>query len=325
MRIAVVGAGLSGLAAAREATARGHEVVVFEKSRGIGGRVASRRVEGTVVDHGSPAISAPPESSLHDALLPLAGADTHRVPEGIADTAGAAAPLKALAGGIDIRRAVRLRALRPSSSGYELGDEQGNAHGTADAVIVTAPAPQAADLLGESGEPAERVEALRSLRYLPAVMVLAGIHGDAGGGPLAVPGGSALAAVRVETDKGRAPIDGVAPVVARLADHLAAELLDASDEAVLAQALPALAALLGPAGAGPAWAQVKRWRYAVPDGHLDARALNPVGVRIVLAGDSLTGAGFGAADHAAVFASGIVAVGIAEAALRARARPAASG
>lgn len=318
MRIAVVGAGLSGLAAAREAAARGHEVVVFEKSRGIGGRVASRRVEGTVVDHGSPAISAPAESSLHDALLPLAGADTHRVPEGLADTAGAAAPLKALAADLEIRRAVRLRALRPSSSGYELADEQGNAHGTADAVIVTAPAPQAADLLGESGEPAERVDALRSLRYLPAVMVLAGVRGDAEGGPLTVPADSALAAVRVETDKGRPPIDGVAPVVARMADHLAAELLDASDESVLAQALPALASALGPAGADPAWVQVKRWRYAVPDGRLDARALNPAGTRIVLAGDSLTGAGFGTADHAAVFASGIVAVGVAEAGARAR-------
>jgi renalase len=318
MRIAVVGAGLSGLAAAREARARGHEVVVFEKSRGIGGRIASRRVEGTVVDHGSPAICAPGESSLADVLLPLAGPDTHRVAEGIAETAGASVPLKALAAELDVRRAVRLRALRPSSAGYELADEQGNAHGIADTVIVTAPAPQAADLLAESAEPGERVAALRSLRYLPAVVVLAGVRCDAPGGPIEVPAGSALAAVRVETDKGRPPVDGVAPIVARLAGPPAEELLDASDEAVLARALPALADVLGPGGAEPAWVQVKRWRYAVPDGRLDARELNPVGARIVLAGDSVTGAGFGGADHAAVFASGIVAVGIAEAAARAR-------
>lgn len=318
MRIAVVGAGLSGLAAAREAQARGHEVVVFEKSRGIGGRVASRRVEGTVVDHGSPAICAPGESSLTDALQPLAGAGTHRVAEGVADVAGAAAPLKALAADLDVRRGVRLRALRRSSAGYELADEQGNAHGTADTVIVTAPAPQAADLLGESGEPRERVDALRSLRYLPAVMVLAGVPGAPAGGPQSLSADSPLAALRVETDKGRAPVEGVAPVVARLADWLAGELLDASDEAVLARAMPALANALG-SGADPAWVQVKRWRYAVPDGHLDARALNPADTRIVLAGDSLTGASFGGADHAAVFASGIVAVGIAEASLRARA------
>jgi predicted NAD/FAD-dependent oxidoreductase len=319
MRIAVVGAGLSGLAAAREARGRGHEVVVFEKSRGVGGRVASRRVEGTVVDHGSPAISAPAESSLADALQPLAGADTHRVAEGVADTAGAAAPLKALAAGLDVRRAVRLRALRPSSAGYELADEQGNAHGVADAVIVSAPAPQAADLLAESGEPGERVAALRSLPYLPAVMVLAGVRTALPGGPCAPAGGSPLAALRVETDKGRVPLDGLAPVVGRLTDRLARELLDSSDEVVLARALPALADALGAAAADPGWVQVKRWRYAVPEGHLDARALNPAGARIVLAGDSLTGAAFGAADHGAVFASGIVAVAVAEAAVRSRA------
>ena len=35
MRVAVVGAGLAGLAAARELRASGHEAVVFEKSCGL--------------------------------------------------------------------------------------------------------------------------------------------------------------------------------------------------------------------------------------------------------------------------------------------------
>ena len=38
MRIIVVGAGLSGLMAARECVARGHDVTVFDKGRGVGGR-----------------------------------------------------------------------------------------------------------------------------------------------------------------------------------------------------------------------------------------------------------------------------------------------
>ncbi len=46
MRVAVVGAGLAGLAAAREVVAAGHEVVL--KSRGLGGRLAARRAEGAV-------------------------------------------------------------------------------------------------------------------------------------------------------------------------------------------------------------------------------------------------------------------------------------
>ena len=43
--IAVVGAGIAGRLIAREMMARGEDVVVLEKSRGLGGRLATKRVE----------------------------------------------------------------------------------------------------------------------------------------------------------------------------------------------------------------------------------------------------------------------------------------
>jgi predicted NAD/FAD-dependent oxidoreductase len=50
---AVIGAGLAGVAAAVRLRDAGWRVVVFEKSRGWGGRCATKRMEDCVVDHGA--------------------------------------------------------------------------------------------------------------------------------------------------------------------------------------------------------------------------------------------------------------------------------
>lgn len=307
MRVAVVGAGLCGLAAARELVALGHEVVVVEKSRGLGGRLATRRAEGTVLDHGSRVVAAPAGTPLRALIDGLGAPDRVELAGGVAFSAGATRLPKLMAGGLDVRLGVRLAALRAAGAGLELGDEQGNTHGVVDAVVVTAPAPQAADLLARSPEGGPRVAALREVPYAPAVMILAGVEDGAGGDEVVLPGRGPLAEVRREGAKGRPPVAGVSPVVARLGEGESAELLDASDEDALARALPALAEVLGEAAASPAWVQVKRWRYAVPAGRADAGAVNPPGVRIVVAGDALTGAGFGSSDHHRVYDSGIAA------------------
>jgi predicted NAD/FAD-dependent oxidoreductase len=49
----VIGAGISGLAAATELAKAGCRTIVLEKSRGIGGRMATRRVGAAVCDHGA--------------------------------------------------------------------------------------------------------------------------------------------------------------------------------------------------------------------------------------------------------------------------------
>ena len=52
MRVVVVGAGLAGLVAARDLAAE-HEVVVLDKGRSVGGRLATRRIGDAVLDHGA--------------------------------------------------------------------------------------------------------------------------------------------------------------------------------------------------------------------------------------------------------------------------------
>jgi renalase len=57
MRIAIIGAGIAGLAAGRELARAGHHVTLIEKSRGLGGRLATRYAGDNLevkLDHGTP-------------------------------------------------------------------------------------------------------------------------------------------------------------------------------------------------------------------------------------------------------------------------------
>ena len=51
-RVLVVGAGLSGLSVAMEASVRGHHVVVLEKRPSIGGRASSESRDGFPIGYG---------------------------------------------------------------------------------------------------------------------------------------------------------------------------------------------------------------------------------------------------------------------------------
>ena len=51
--VAIIGAGMAGLSCARRLADAGRQVVLFDKSRGVGGRMATRRREQSSFDHGA--------------------------------------------------------------------------------------------------------------------------------------------------------------------------------------------------------------------------------------------------------------------------------
>ena len=53
MKIVVIGAGISGCVCAWRLAQEGHSVTLLEKGRGVGGRMATRRMEGARIDHGA--------------------------------------------------------------------------------------------------------------------------------------------------------------------------------------------------------------------------------------------------------------------------------
>ena len=313
MRIAVIGAGLSGLAAAGSLHRSGHRVIVFEKSLGLGGRLATRRTNAGAVDHGCPFLDSPAGTCLRQALDRAhcrAGSILTAPDREVRDRAfGLAAPIGCAAGvtaaaqrfadDLDIVLGTRITVLRPDGDGFEIGDEHGNGHGRVDAVIVSAPAPQAADLL-ETGSPnPERVAALRAIAYHPALVVILVVPGPPPAAPIVIHPESGPA-LRLVAAPRRVP--GEHAIVVTLDPGTSAELIaHATDAQIVAIATAAPVAHLWILP-NMAWAQVKRWRYAVTPGHGGRPVLNPLGTRLVLCGDAIAPTGL-----ANAFASGLVA------------------
>lgn len=286
--VGIIGAGLSGLVAARTLVEAGHRVRIIEKSRGVGGRLAARRVEGTVVDHGAPVITPGPAGGPLARLLgQLPDDDRHVLPGGdVVYRSGATRLAKDAAADLDVVRGTRIAMLRRDGDRFEMAGEQGNTHGTVDAVIITAPGPQAADLLEASRLDPDRVTALRAVRYDPAIMLLVGLRIAAHTAlePFAV--APPFARITCEAAKGRPAIDGVVPVVAQVDPATSDALWDRSDSDILDQLMGALRAHCAAAG-DAAWVQVKRWRYARVATPVTFDALNPEESRVVLAGDTV--------------------------------------
>ncbi|MEH3052603.1 MAG: FAD-dependent oxidoreductase [Patulibacter minatonensis] len=145
-----MGAGLAGVSAAQALAAAGHQVTVFEKSRGIGGRTSTRRgPDGERYDHGAPFLDDGPASLGgepgvvdHAVTLPDGTTEHRSVGEGAAN-----APAKAIAAGLDVRTSTRVGTIAAAGRGWTLARDDGASLGTFDAAVVAAPAPQTAELL----------------------------------------------------------------------------------------------------------------------------------------------------------------------------------
>ncbi len=144
-RVAVVGAGVAGLTAARALADAGRAVTVFDKGRGLGGRLATRRTDWGPVDHGAPGVPAD-LAGLPGARAWADGPDGAQV----VGAQGMSGLLMPLADGLEVLREVTVSGLATDGTGWSLSGPDGAPLGAFDAVILAIPAPQAATLLAPS-------------------------------------------------------------------------------------------------------------------------------------------------------------------------------
>lgn len=273
-RIAIIGAGMAGLACARRLTEAGLAPVVLDKGRGIGGRLATRREgPGIQFDHGAQFVTARGDgfaavlAGMQEAGAAARWDDGAEVPH-VVGTPGMSAMAKHLARGLDVRQAAEVSALVRADDGWDL--VVGTAIERFDRVVVTAPAPQVAALLG-AGHPL--AAELAPVRLEPCLTLMAALD-PASPRPFATRSDDADPLAWIAHDGGKPGRAGTACWVAQAGPAWSARHLELDRESIAALMLPMLCDRLGVSPGAVRHAAAHRWRYArvsVPLGRPFAR------------------------------------------------------
>ncbi|MBW4697785.1 MAG: FAD-dependent oxidoreductase [Aphanocapsa lilacina HA4352-LM1] len=316
--ILIVGAGVAGLAAAGVLHKAGLAVRLVEKSRGVGGRLATRRVataSGEVrLDHGAQYFTCRSEAFWQvvqpliadgEIALWLDGVPTLK--QGILEPPDAAhrsaryicpqgmtALARVLTHELDIRLETKATALALEENGcWRVTTDRGAE--IARAVLLTPPPQQSLAIAGEFGN-VSAFDPARAVDFLPCLAVMAGYGAaDPGGLPwgLRWEDDPIVAWSALDSSKRRDP--KATTIVVHTLPDFSREHFDAVAEKTAQRVLEHCACKLGGftplALARPEWVQVHRWRYAMPANPLDAAFLARMGpAPLLLAGCWCSGA-----------------------------------
>jgi predicted NAD/FAD-dependent oxidoreductase len=275
-RIAVVGAGIAGLAAARRLARGGCDVVVLDKARGPGGRSSTRRVERFAFDHGAqyftcrdPAFQKQVSDWCERGVVARWDGPIARLERGSRrDAPGDAerfvgvprmsAVARDLASELRVECGQRIERIERPEGRWHLLSETGRAFERFDAVVIATPAPQAAPLLAADPQLARRVAEIE-MQPCHAVMVAFAqrVDADFGGAFVA---GSPLAWVARNASK---PCRAAEECwVLHATPEWSAARLHSSPTAIAAALVDAFSDALGRALPRAAFSAAHRWRYA---------------------------------------------------------------
>ena len=300
-RVAVIGAGLSGLVCARTLVDHGFEVSVFEKSRGVSGRMSTRRIECDVsFDHGAQYFTARDErfrryveSWIHDGLV-------QRWAEGIVvldqgtvreeknnahrfvAVPGMNALGKHLAADLDVHLQIQVAAPQRVNQRWMLSTIDGDDLGKFDFVVVAVPSHQATTLLQNAPALAKASESCHMapcwalMMSFPQSLDLPYAGAFVHNSPL-----SWIARNSSKAGRSAEPETWVA--------HASAEWSHAHIELRPDETLPLLLnefwKATGATACVPEYSSAHRWRYAIPTNPLSVSCLFDSSLQIGACGD----------------------------------------
>lgn len=299
--VTVIGAGMAGLVCAQQLQQAGYSVLVLDKSRGVGGRMATRRVSGIRADHGVRYLeptgkflsqlinylestkNGPQEESILQLwtdkiyeLNPPVGQLLPIVKSCYIAPTGMNSVGKFLAQGLEIWFSRRVQTIQPTvEKNWYLTLEVTNDDATAQpttvkskAVVVAIPAPQALMILEQpvAEMHSEFLKRLGFVEYDPCITVMAGYSPAQQESlpewqAIAFPNDDYLSWVGIDSSKRSHPTQPV--FVIQSSAKFATTHQDTTDlQPVAQQLLSYTAQKLMPWLNSPEWLQVHRWRYA---------------------------------------------------------------
>ncbi|HVT11978.1 MAG TPA: FAD-dependent oxidoreductase [Fimbriimonadaceae bacterium] len=302
MRVGIIGAGISGLAAARMLTRAGHEVVVWERHSHVGGRIETIEIDGYVFDTGATSI-APRGLSIEEVMLHELDTEglvqidkpiyTHEALRVVPGDPGRHTPRytyvhgnrtlpERVAADLDVRIGVQIEEIARSGHCFIVGDD------AFDAVILTAPIPQTSVLLWGLRES----RPVANAKYRSCLSVMLGFR-------IPTPEVSYHALLDVEQrhpltwlclesgkSPGRAP-EGCCAIVAQMNSAYSQMQYEKPDREIIDDVLIYVQRLYGPEFTDPSVASVRRWKYSQPETVAQFDVVNQHHARLLLAGDGL--------------------------------------
>jgi predicted NAD/FAD-dependent oxidoreductase len=302
-KLAVVGAGSAGAAAAYALRDSPVDVTVFEKSRGVCGRAATRRQGDCTYEYGANYLKADDErvTELVTEALPTDGLVDVDAPiyaferdgdigEGRAADdhkwtyeAGITQLAKRLFAETDatVHNGVRVKTLSRERDGWSVADADGVDRGHFDAVLLTPPAPQTADLLGGASWDHDDCRSFRrAIASVPYRTIVAGVlHYPF---ELDVPWYAAVNTdkdhdigwlAREECKAGHVP-DGESLLLVQMNEGWSVANYDAHPDEMVAEMAQRVAHLMDDDRlTDPDWTDHQHWRYAQPEEQVDVAAI----------------------------------------------------
>lgn len=270
--VLIIGAGLAGLSAANDLRQAGRKVLVIDKGRGLGGRLAGRRIGDATFDHGAQFFTAR-ESRFKAAVEGWIKAGVAEEwyssypgqPNGHPRYRGVptmTAVAKFLATDIHVMRTTRVDSIGQQGNGW-LAELDNGETVNAKAMLITSPVPQTIDLLatGNITVPTDKQARLNRIQYESCIAVMAILDG-----PTAIesPGAIALedGPIAWITDNLQKGVSKIPAVTIHASGDFSAEHLSHDRMEIGQRLIDAAGVYLGDAKVTEY--QVHGWRYSKP-------------------------------------------------------------